>query len=266
MTKASPETIFTLSAGRTGTAWLSDFLAVNFKCDALHEPLGIEDFGNRMPDIKIMRSFNETGNNAIVKNFWKRKLSMLTSNMHIETNHTLGKCGLIENISHTQLAEKSKIIILKRDIVRQCASYVMRHDFVHITTAWQWYLHPSYQKKIIDPELFSRFEGIGLALWYCYEMAARQAYYKLYFGSKVKFIDAQLEDITTPSGAQKFWQAIGQSGQCSLPPRKNENRMQTPKELIEHLAKITSKFQFDPNIIAQQAFDDGFSFEHKQTA
>ena len=60
MTKASPETIFTLSAGRTGTAWLSDFLAVNFNCDALHEPLGIEDFGNRMPDIKIMRSFNET--------------------------------------------------------------------------------------------------------------------------------------------------------------------------------------------------------------
>tara|TARA_Y200000002_G_scaffold138199_1_gene113969 strand:- start:66 stop:371 length:306 start_codon:yes stop_codon:yes gene_type:complete len=101
MTKANPETIFTLSAGRTGTAWLSDFLAVNFNCDALHEPLGIEDFGNRMPDIKIMRSFNETGNNAIVKDFWKRKLSMLTSNMHIETNHTLGKCGLIENISHT---------------------------------------------------------------------------------------------------------------------------------------------------------------------
>ena len=97
-------------------------------------------------------------------------------------------------------------------------------------------------------------------------MAARQGYYKLYFGSKIQFIDAQLEDITTPSGAQKFWQAIGQSGQCSLPPRKNENRMQTPKELIEHLAKITSKFQFDPNIIAQQAFEDGFSFENTQTA
>ena len=161
MTKTNPETIFTLSAGRTGTAWLSDFLAVNFNCNALHEPLGIEDFGNRMPDIKIMRSFNETGNNAIVKNFWKRKLSMLTSNMHIETNHTLGKCGLIENISHTQLAEKSKIIILKRDIVRQCASYVMRHDFVHITTAWQWYLHPSYQKKLSIRNYFHDLRGSG---------------------------------------------------------------------------------------------------------
>ena len=148
MKKACPDTIFTLSAGRTGTAWLSEFLAVNLNCEALHEPLGIDDFGNRMPDIKIMRSFNENGNNALVKDFWKRKFSMLTSNIHIETNHTLGKCGLIENISRSKLAEKSRIIILKRDIVRQCASYVVRHDFVHITTAWQWYLHPSYQKNL----------------------------------------------------------------------------------------------------------------------
>ncbi len=153
MKKACPETIFTLSAGRTGTAWLSEFLAVNLNCEALHESLAVEDFGNRMPDIKIMRSFNENGNNAIVKDFWKRKFSMLTSNIHIETNHTLGKCGLIENISRSQLAEKSRIIILKRDIVRQCASYVVRHDFVHITTAWQWYLHPSYQKKTYQSKI-----------------------------------------------------------------------------------------------------------------
>ena len=148
MKKACPDTIFTLSAGRTGTAWLSEFLAVNLNCEAFHEPLGIDDFGNRMPDIKIMRSFNENGNNAIVKDFWKRKFSMLTSNIQIETNHTLGKCGLIENISRSKLAEKSRVIILKRDIVRQCASYVVRHDFVHITTAWQWYLHHCYQTNL----------------------------------------------------------------------------------------------------------------------
>ena len=100
-----------------------------------------------MPDIKIMLSFNETGNNAIVKNFWEQKFSMLTSNMHIETNHMLWKYGLIENISGSKLAEKSKIIILEQDIVRQYASHIMRHDFVHITMAWKWHLHPSYQKN-----------------------------------------------------------------------------------------------------------------------
>ncbi|HAL75104.1 MAG TPA: hypothetical protein DDZ82_00435 [Rhodobacteraceae bacterium] len=118
MKKVCPKTIFTLSAGRKGTAWVSEFLAVNLNCEALHKPLGVEDFGNRMPDIKIMRTFSENGNNAIVTDFWKRKFSMLTSNIHIETNHTLGKCGLIENISRSQLAEKSRIIILTRDIVR----------------------------------------------------------------------------------------------------------------------------------------------------
>ena len=160
MKKACPETIFTLSAGRTGTAWLSKFLAVNLNCEALHKSIGVEDFGNRMPDIKIMRSFNENGNNAIVNDFWKRKFSMLTSNIHIETNHTLGKCELIENISRSQLAEKSRIIILKRDIVRQCASYVVRHDFVHITTAWQWYLHPSYQKNVSIQNYFHNLKGL----------------------------------------------------------------------------------------------------------
>ena len=160
MKKACPETIFTLSAGRTGTAWVSEFLAVSLNCEALHEPLGFQDFGNRMPDIKIMRSFSENGNNAIVTDFWKRKISMLISNIHIETNHTLGKCGLIENISRSQLAEKSRIIILKRDIVRQCASYVVRHDFVHITTAWQWYLHPSYQKNLSIQNYFHNLKGL----------------------------------------------------------------------------------------------------------
>ena len=45
MKKAYPETIFTLSAGRTGTTWLSEFLAVNLNCEALHEPLGVQNFG-----------------------------------------------------------------------------------------------------------------------------------------------------------------------------------------------------------------------------
>jgi hypothetical protein len=161
MTKACPETIFTLSAGSTGTAWLSDFLAVNLNRAALHEPLGIDYFSNRMPDIKIMSSFNETGYNAILKDFWKRKFSMLTSNMQIETNHTLGKCGLIENISRTPMVEKSKIIIFKRDIFRQCASYVVRHGFVSITTAWQWYHHHSYQKKLSIRNYFHDLRGLG---------------------------------------------------------------------------------------------------------
>ena len=151
-----------------------------------------------MPDIKVMRSFNNFGNNTTVQEFWERKLSVIQQNSYIETNHTLGKCGLIENLYKTPIAADTKIIILKRNIVKQCSSYLVRSDFVHITTAWQWYLHPSYQKKLVNPEPFLKFDGVGLALWYCYEMAARQAFYKLAYSSSIKMIEVSLEDIVTP--------------------------------------------------------------------
>ena len=266
MRKINPKVIFTLTAGRTGSAWLADFLAQNYQATSIHEPLEIEDFGVRMPDIKVMRSFNNFGNNTTVQEFWERKLSVIQQNSYIETNHTLGKCGLIENLYKTPIAADTKIIILKRNIVKQCSSYLVRNDFVHITTAWQWYLHPSYQKKLVDPEPFLKFDGVGLALWYCYEMAARQAFYKLAYGSSIKMIEVSLEDIVTPKGANRLWQALGQFGTCTMPPRKNKNQIQASKSLVQHLEKITSSIQFDADEVAQQALNDGFSFENVSRA
>jgi hypothetical protein len=53
--------IFSITAGRTGTAWITNFLGENLGIKSIHEPLGIDDFGNQMPDIKTMRMFNERG-------------------------------------------------------------------------------------------------------------------------------------------------------------------------------------------------------------
>ena len=52
---------FTITAGRTGSAWLTSFLTANLGIDAVHEPLGIDDFGDQMPDIRTMRTFNNYG-------------------------------------------------------------------------------------------------------------------------------------------------------------------------------------------------------------
>ena len=49
------EFIFSSSAGRTGTAWIADFLAENLKITSMHKSLGINDFGIQMPDIETMR-------------------------------------------------------------------------------------------------------------------------------------------------------------------------------------------------------------------
>ena len=81
---------FTITAGRTGTAWLAKFIHENLQIESIHEPLDIYDFGTEMPDIKIMRAFNNLGNCELVKNFWKKKLNNLSLKKSFsESNHTL---------------------------------------------------------------------------------------------------------------------------------------------------------------------------------
>ena len=69
---------FSITAGRTGSAWLASFLSSNLQIDEIHEPLGINDFGEKMPDIRTMRNFNNFGNNKFVKDFWL-KIQLLLS-------------------------------------------------------------------------------------------------------------------------------------------------------------------------------------------
>ena len=139
--------IFTLTAGRTGTAWLASFLEHCTGERCIHEPYGIDQLGVVMPDIKTLLTFNHRGNNEHVRDFWNKKFSTIDGRpFYAETNHTLGKCGLIENLAEHRISKNSRIIILRRNIVKQCVSYLVRHDFANNTIAWQWYLWPNYAK------------------------------------------------------------------------------------------------------------------------
>ena len=67
---------FTITAGRTGSAWLASFLSQNLNINEVHEFLGINDFGNKMPDIRTMRNFNNFGNNEFVQNMLLKSLKI----------------------------------------------------------------------------------------------------------------------------------------------------------------------------------------------
>lgn len=92
-------TYFTLTAGRLGSAWLADFLLANLSMAFVHEPLGIDDSGARMPDIRTMRTLNNFGNTQRLMRFWRAKFGAIDADAYAETNHTLSKCGPIENLS-----------------------------------------------------------------------------------------------------------------------------------------------------------------------
>jgi len=246
---AKTDFIFTISAGRTGTNWLSKLLTQNLNSPALHEPLAIDDFGTRMPGIRTMRGFNDHGMERTVRDFWEKKFNNLQA-PYAETNHTLAKCGLVEALADSDLADRTTLIVLRRDLAKQCVSYIMRNDFTNITLDWQWYLNPRYRNVIVNPVALQKLGQIGIALWYCCEMAARQAYYLQKYADRLNFIEVSLDDITTPEGAGALLRDLGHTGPVTLPPRANANAAAAPPELLAEVRRLLDQLPFDPQKIA----------------
>ena len=249
---------FTITAGRTGSAWLTDFLGQNLAIKSIHEPLAIEDFGVRMPDIKLMRMFNMFGNTADVRSFYKNKFDEIAKfPAYAETNHTLAKCGLVENLVEHRIAAQSCLIVLRRNFVKQCVSYINRGDFRNITIDWQWYLHQSYRNNIINFAPFEKLGVIGKALWYVYEMDARQLYYERLYSDKVKIISTTLEEITSEAGAGEFLRHTGHEDAVLLPEARNANRVNPDAALTSRVQTFVNGLNYDGAAIVQKYLDDG---------
>lgn len=252
--------IFTITAGRTGTAWLSQFIKANSSFDSVHEPLGIEDFGVKMPNIGTMRIFNEYGFTDKVKSFWVSKFKFIdNTRLYAESNHTLSKCGLIEYLANfTEISKEASIILLRRkNKVKQAVSYLSRGDFFHVTMQWQWYLSYRYKKLLLNPKPFLEHKMIGVVFWYIYEMEARQEYYKLLYGDRFNFIDATLEEITKDAGALTLAESLNINKDIVLPPPANANKLSPSPETIRLATEFQSICKIDPKEIAQTFIESG---------
>jgi len=238
--------IFTITAGRTGTAWLTDFLSGNLGIPAVHEPLAIEDEGVNMPSIKIMRTFNCRGNTDVIRGFWRGKLARVArEERYAETNHTLAKCGLIEHVSLSPIRDQTLFVALKRDRVDQCMSYVSRNDFSNTTLLWQWYLAPNYPTNIVPFQPFDEFTQLNAALWYTFEMEARQRYYIRQFGDRIRIMEVDLEKLVSPTGARKMLKSMGIHKKPYLPDRTNAYPGIADDELRHDIARQISRMGLD---------------------
>ena len=195
-----------------------------------------------------------------LNHFGKKIFSYIQNDVYAETNHTLCKCGLVENVILNGLEDVTTLIVLRRNIIKQFVSYIVRNDFQNITLAWQWYLHPSYTKKIINPKQFIKLGELGVPLWYCYEMLARQEYYSQKFSKKIKMHHVTLEELTQKPGARDFHKALGLNGECKLPPPKNVNKVKPSDQLVDTVSKIVSKVNVDMPQIVEDIIKKGFNF------
>lgn len=236
--------IFSLTGGRTGTMFLSQLIAENADIYSVHEPLGVVDFGTRMPDIRTMRLFNEKGFITEVKRFWKRKFALLPSTgSYCETNHTLAKCGLIEHLmTSPELQSETVVISLTRaDKVSNAISHLKRGDFQNITIDWQWYLNMRYKNLIVNPDPFLEYGRAGYIFWFIEELAARQEYYKTLYGHKITFVDAVLEQISTDQGARKLLSELGLGELRTVPAAANQSSQKNDPAMVRAMTDVFEK-------------------------
>lgn len=244
--------IFTITGGRTGTAWLTEFLGQNLKIPSVHEYLGYDDFGTRTPDIRVMRHFNELGLTPVVRRFWDGKLrQILEHESYAESNHTLSKCGLIESLAERGLTDDTYIINLRRNWESQIVSYMRRSDFGNFTIIWQWYLDYRYKNIIVDPRPFLKLKGVGAMLWYAAEVETRQEYYKILYGDRFHFVDAELEQITSEDGARALLSSLGCHKAPIVPDKRNASSGGDASQLRRAVSQAVRGINFNPREIAR---------------
>jgi hypothetical protein len=70
--------IFSVSTGRSGTAYLAKLLAANLPdAEIHHERTGYQNFGVHTPDASHFTLFNSLGNVKNVQDYWAQKLSRI---------------------------------------------------------------------------------------------------------------------------------------------------------------------------------------------
>ncbi|MEM6462143.1 MAG: hypothetical protein AAF724_09530 [Pseudomonadota bacterium] len=251
--------IFTITGGRTGTAWVVELVRANTDCPAVHESTKVDDIGVKSPDIRTMRHFNTYGMTPLIRSFWRNKFSILPDTpTYLESNHALAKAGLVEALAE-QSKDRISILLLRRNWHDQVASYVDRGDFERIANVWLWYLDPRIPRRIIDPADLLELGTMGTAIWYAAEMEARQEYYRQLYADRFEFIDCTLEAMTTEAGAGMLLKRLGFTVSPVLPPRRNAKREKPKTRLRRKLFEALDTFRFDPVAEAQRFIEAGKS-------
>jgi hypothetical protein len=265
---------FTISAGRTGTKFLSKLLRNNAPQENLpiyHEQIKYFNWGTRIPDLSHMLLFNIEGNNDRVQSFWESKIEQIKEeskgiDYYVETSHRFFKAGLIENL--IRLLDPTEhtvhIIDLRRAVIPTIKSYVARADLATYENRWIWYLDMKYTRNILK---FDTYEQLNMAhtlkirLWYIHEVWARAALYKIRYNNHplFKFHWAQLKDLNDPAYAQSLLRKLEwlpQDANAIIPEPQNttkpQHRPNIEGRVWKNLEATLEQLNFNPVQLAEE--------------
>lgn len=170
---ASFRYIFTVTTGRSGTAFLASMLSLLRRTVSLHEP-----------DPSFSTVFRRAQSCAgLARDFMEReKLPSIRHRLrghhvYIETSHVFCK-GFLEPTLELLPAESVGLILLDREH-RSVASSLQALNTVPGRTekGMAWYLSPSDPTCLTRVDRWKELNDYQLCYWYCLEIEARKEYY-----------------------------------------------------------------------------------------
>jgi len=222
--------IFTLTAGRTGTAYLAELIKWNVKdAEVHHEILTFSSFGVDTPDISHLHAFNNAGNTPLVQEFWKRKLNKILAcgkPVYVETSPMLMKAGLVENMAELAHEHEVHFVVLRRNTLKTLESYNKRGDFTTQANMWMHYLDPEYSRNKVRFENLFHIVGQAslLRLWYLNEIEMRITQYLFNYSDRpfMHFHFADIDDLNDKQNATKLFNGLEvEYANICLPPKQN---------------------------------------------
>ena len=258
--------VYTITAGRTGTKFLSELLRANLtNAEVHHERVNWLDLGVHCPDASHLTRFNTLGNLPGIRSFWQAKLARdLASEAEIyaEATHPHAKAGLIENLDHVPEDVRVVLIAQKRDPLKVVWSLHNRFDFVNFGFTWIFALDPRYRNVIVNSKQLRHYGVAGSALWYVIEMEVRAAYYRRLVANmpNVVFHDTSLEQIVCEDGARALLAAVtGTSPEAvTIPPPANElKNHHFGEDVHAQVAAMLDRVKWNAEELADAYFDAG---------
>jgi len=184
--------IFTVTTGRSGTAYLTRLLGCVSGIVSYHEP---------QPEFSgVMRSVQESPSEAY--RFWiSRKLPQIArehGSVYAETSHSFCK-GFAEPL--LELGIIPDLIILRRPH-RQVARSMYELDTIPGRTEFglRYYLDPSDHGVLSLPQ-WQQFHDYQLCYWYCLEIERRSEIYKTIFAERgARVVETSIDLCATLPG------------------------------------------------------------------
>ena len=185
------------------------------------------------------------------------------SGPYAETNHTLAKCGLVEALAESGIAENTTLVVLRRNLADQWRQLHPAGGYFRTSRLnGNGISAPNYRNVMVNPEPFLPLGPIGRrALVLFRNGTTRQAFYLRKYGKTLNFVEVKQEEIVKPEGAKKLLASLGYDGPVSLPGKANANVADaaTKAALKEQVEQTILSVEFDADAIAASYIDKGRS-------